>query len=183
MIVPWKRNTFVHLVIFFRSFGAWLHFIEWNRACRLTARRWWRSRPGFRRPFAVILRSFRIFRRWSRNRKRYEHQGILVETAAIEKAEAECLADTDQRRRGAGRRAREAELHQVKTSRWLGIEESKRDAAHNDERQSPLCSTLLLRGACMRTNSGSWSEPWQTIVLRRSATLPSSGMHRPEKRS
>lgn len=49
--------------------------------------------------------------RWSRTRKRYERQGILAETEAIERAEVECLADVDQRHRQAERRAqREAEL-------------------------------------------------------------------------
>jgi hypothetical protein len=43
---------------------------------------------------------------WSRSRKRYERQGILAETAAIEKAEKECLEDADER---AAARARDAE--------------------------------------------------------------------------
>lgn len=42
--------------------------------------------------------------RFSRTRKRYERQGILVEEAALERAEAECLADADARAR---RRERE----------------------------------------------------------------------------
>lgn len=42
---------------------------------------------------------------WSRARKRYERQGILVEQAALEQAEQECLADADVRAR---RRDREA---------------------------------------------------------------------------
>src|SRR5260221_10628344 len=46
---------------------------------------------------------------WSRSRKRYERKGILVSEEAIEKAEAECLADADarerKRERNAGRRA------------------------------------------------------------------------------
>jgi hypothetical protein len=50
---------------------------------------------------------------WSRTRQRYERQGILVEAEAIEQAEKECLADADQRRRKAERRAiRAAELDQ-----------------------------------------------------------------------
>ena len=50
---------------------------------------------------------------WSRPRQRYERQGILVETEAIEQVEKECLADADHRRRKAQRRAlREAELDQ-----------------------------------------------------------------------
>ncbi|MHB0971797.1 MAG: DUF2293 domain-containing protein [Thermoanaerobaculia bacterium] len=35
---------------------------------------------------------------WSRSRKRYERQGILVAPEAIERAEEECLADEDLRR-------------------------------------------------------------------------------------
>jgi hypothetical protein len=38
--------------------------------------------------------------RFSRSRKRYERQGILVEEAALEHAEAQCLADEDARARG-----------------------------------------------------------------------------------
>jgi hypothetical protein len=44
--------------------------------------------------------------RWSRARKRYERQGLLVEAEALEKAEQECLADSEARAR---RREREAE--------------------------------------------------------------------------
>jgi hypothetical protein len=33
--------------------------------------------------------------RWSRSRKRYERQGLLVEEAALEQAEQQCLADED----------------------------------------------------------------------------------------
>lgn len=48
---------------------------------------------------------------WSRSRKRYEQQGILAETEAIEQAEAECLKDADRRERQRERRAsREASL-------------------------------------------------------------------------
>lgn len=43
---------------------------------------------------------------WSRARKRYERRGLLVEAAALDQAEAECLADADARAR---RRTREAE--------------------------------------------------------------------------
>src|SRR3989441_8692430 len=48
---------------------------------------------------AVVLK-------WSRARKRYERQGLLVEQRALELAEEECLADADLRAR---RREREAE--------------------------------------------------------------------------
>lgn len=36
---------------------------------------------------------------WARARNRYERQGILVDQAALEQAEAECLADADVRKR------------------------------------------------------------------------------------
>ncbi len=44
--------------------------------------------------------------RWSKSRKRYERQGLLVEEAALEQAEQQCLADAEVRLR---RREREAE--------------------------------------------------------------------------
>jgi hypothetical protein len=48
---------------------------------------------------AVVLK-------WSKARKRYERQGLLVEEAALKQAETECLSDEDVR---AQRRIREAE--------------------------------------------------------------------------
>ncbi len=55
---------------------------------------------------AVVLR-------WSRARKRYERQGILVESEALEKAEQECLADNEARARQRERAAiRREELDQ-----------------------------------------------------------------------
>jgi hypothetical protein len=48
---------------------------------------------------AVVLK-------WSQARKRYERQGLLVESQALEQAEKECLADAEVRAR---RREREAE--------------------------------------------------------------------------
>jgi hypothetical protein len=51
---------------------------------------------------AVVLK-------WSRARKQYERQGVLVESEALEQAERECLADSEararQREREAARRA------------------------------------------------------------------------------
>ena len=48
---------------------------------------------------------------WARTRKRYERQGILVTAEAIDRAEAECVADEEQRarqrERAAGRREHE----------------------------------------------------------------------------
>lgn len=53
---------------------------------------------------AVVLK-------WSRARKRYERQGVLVEEQALERAEAECLNDAEARARRRERAAaRRAEL-------------------------------------------------------------------------
>jgi hypothetical protein len=49
--------------------------------------------------------------RWSRSRKRYERQGILVEDAALRQAEESCLADEEARRRQR-ERDRERRAHQ-----------------------------------------------------------------------
>ena len=46
---------------------------------------------------------------WSRTRKRFERQGVLVEEGGLEQAERECLADADARER---RREREADRRQ-----------------------------------------------------------------------
>lgn len=52
--------------------------------------------------------------KWSRARKRYERQGLLVEEAALELAEDECLADADLRARRREREAaRRAELDET----------------------------------------------------------------------
>jgi hypothetical protein len=49
--------------------------------------------------------------RWSRNRKRYERQGVLVEEPALALAEQECMSDADARMRRRERdRIRRAEL-------------------------------------------------------------------------
>ena len=61
---------------------------------------------------AVVLR-------WSRARKRYERQGLLVEEAALDRAEQECLADADARaRRRARASARRAELDREYVERF-----------------------------------------------------------------
>jgi hypothetical protein len=55
---------------------------------------------------AVVLK-------WSRARKHYERQGLLVEEAALQRAEQECLADADARTRRQERNAeRRLELDQ-----------------------------------------------------------------------
>lgn len=61
---------------------------------------------------AVVLK-------WARARKRYERQGLLVEPEALERAERECLADTESRARRRERaEVRRAELDQQYVQRF-----------------------------------------------------------------
>lgn len=63
-----------------------------------------RRAKKYSRLWAVVLK-------WSRARKQYERQGLLVEEEALTKAEAECLADAEVRERKRERDAdRRAEL-------------------------------------------------------------------------
>jgi hypothetical protein len=63
--------------------------------------------------------------RFSRSRKRYERQGILVEVAALEKAESECGEDAEERaaarvREAARRREQDREL-MVQMAKQIGL--------------------------------------------------------------
>ena len=63
---------------------------------------------------AVVLK-------WSRARKRYERQGLLVEADALDRAEQECLADSDARARRREREAvRQAGLDQQYIASFAG---------------------------------------------------------------
>jgi hypothetical protein len=63
---------------------------------------------------AVVLK-------WSRARKRYERQGLLVEEAALDQAEQECLADSEVRARRREREAtRRAELDHQYVEEFAG---------------------------------------------------------------
>jgi hypothetical protein len=55
--------------------------------------------------------------RFSRSRKRYERQGILVEEAALQRAEQQCLSDADARLR---RRERDAERRAAQDVEFQG---------------------------------------------------------------
>jgi len=60
---------------------------------------------------AVVLK-------WSKARKRYERQGLLVEKAALDQAESECLADAEIRER---RKERDAERREGMDRKYLDI--------------------------------------------------------------
>lgn len=60
------------------------------------------------RKYSVLSR---LVLKWSHSRKRYERQGLLVEEAALARAETECLVDANARARAREREAaRRAEL-------------------------------------------------------------------------
>jgi len=59
--------------------------------------------------------------RFSRARKRYERQGVLVEESALEQAEAECSADSEQRRV----RREQAEIYRAKQDQVFAIQMSE----------------------------------------------------------
>ncbi|MBD3374377.1 DUF2293 domain-containing protein [candidate division KSB1 bacterium] len=61
--------------------------------------------PALTRRSKKYSKLYAVVLRWSKRRKRYERQGLLVELEAIEKAEQECLADQEIRER---RRERDA---------------------------------------------------------------------------
>ena len=66
------------------------------------------------RLFAVVLK-------WSRARKRYERQGLLVENEALEKAEQECEGDAAQREERRARAAlRRAQVDQGYIAQFAG---------------------------------------------------------------
>jgi len=60
--------------------------------------------------------------RFSRARKHYERQGVLVEEAAIEQAEAECLVDADARARRRERERERRASEDVDLQRALAME-------------------------------------------------------------
>jgi hypothetical protein len=87
---------------------------------------------------AVVLK-------WSRARKRYERQGLLVEAQALEQAEGECLADEEARARRREREAvRRAELDHHDVERF----------AHQVRELFPGCpagrETAIAEHACLK---------------------------------
>ncbi len=82
--------------------------------------------PALTRRAKKASRLSAVVVRWSRARKRYERQGILVEEPALEEAERECLADSDvrlrRRERDAARRAdADADFQRRFAARIIGL--------------------------------------------------------------
>ncbi|WP_261399310.1 recombination regulator RecX [Streptomyces misionensis] len=83
--------------------------------------------------------------RFNRRKSRYERQGVLVEEAALARAEERCLADAEARRR---RRARDA--------RRRGVADERFTAAFAAEilRLFPGCPAERARAICLRLLTG-----------------------------
>lgn len=83
--------------------------------------------------------------RFSRTRKRYERQGILVEEAALERAEAECLADAEVREK---RRNREAVRREQQDAAYIA------EFARQIQTRYPACpeaeATQIAQHACRK---------------------------------
>jgi hypothetical protein len=60
--------------------------------------------------------------RWSRARKRYERQGVLIEQPALELAEEQCLADEDVRARQRERARERREVEDVEFQQRMAAE-------------------------------------------------------------
>jgi hypothetical protein len=85
--------------------------------------------------------------RFSRARKRYERQGILVEETALVQAEQECLADEDVRER---RRARDAErraAEDVSLQDRFAAEISRLFPACPERRAAAIARHAAMRGS------------------------------------
>lgn len=74
---------------------------------------------------------------WSRTRKRYERQGLLVETQAVAEAERACLADSEVRAR---QRERDAERRATEDQRFVA------DLAGAIRGQFPGCGAKRAQG-------------------------------------
>lgn len=81
--------------------------------------------------------------RFSRARRRYERQGVLVEESALEQAEAECLADADVRLR---RRQRERERRTVEDPDF------ERELANEIDRLFPDCPSERVKEIAAHTS-------------------------------
>lgn len=98
-----------------------------------------RARKGSRLSAVVV--------QWSRPRKRYERQGVLVEKDALEQAEQQCLSDYDARMR---RRERDRERRAVEDeefTRRFAAEISRLFPGCPPERAEAIASHTALRGS------------------------------------
>lgn len=85
--------------------------------------------------------------RWSRARKRYERQGLLVEEAALAAAEESCLADEEARLRQRERYRARQEVHDVELARRMGEEIARLFPGCPPERAQAIARHTAVRGS------------------------------------
>ena len=104
--------------------------------------------------------------RFSRARRRYERQGVLVEEAAITQAEAECLGDEDARARQRERAAERRVNEDVAFQRELSGEIARLFPACPPERREEIAAHTAQRGSGRvgRTAAGRALDP-EAITL------------------
>ena len=113
--------------------------------------------------------------RFSRARKRYERQGVLVEEAALSKAEAECLSDADARaaaRERSAARRQQLDVGTLKRSRGVWVSSIR---AARATRSKP---SLNMRARSTRVGSAVRRLPrnlmpkrWNSLFARTFGTL------------
>jgi hypothetical protein len=84
---------------------------------------------------------------WSRSRKRYERQGVLVEPGALEQAEASCLADEEARRRQRERDRERRARQDVALAARMAEEIRRLFPACPPERAEAIAAHTAVRGS------------------------------------
>lgn len=92
--------------------------------------------------------------RWSRSRKRYERQGLLVEEPAVAEAEAACLADEDARARQRERAAIRRDADDVELVARMAAEIARLFPACPRARAEAVAAHTGLRGSGRVGRSG-----------------------------
>jgi hypothetical protein len=85
--------------------------------------------------------------RWSRSRRRYERQGILVEEEALRAAEESCLADEDVRRRQRERDRERRERQDVELAARMAEEISRLFPGCPPKRAEAIAAHTAMRGS------------------------------------
>jgi hypothetical protein len=107
--------------------------------------------------------------RFSRSRRRHERQGVLVEEAAIARAEAECLADEDARAGSANAR-RKGERAKTSPSSASSQARSRTSSPHARGSDARRSQHIPRNGAA----AGSAAPPAHVHSTRRRSRSPSS---------
>jgi hypothetical protein len=127
-----------------------------------------RARAGSRLSAVVV--------RFSRSRRRYERQGLLVEEDALERAEAECLADEEARARRREREAARRSEQDLELQARMATEIERQFPGCPPERAQQIAGHAAARGSGRvgRTAAGRALDP-QAIELAVTASVRHQG--------